>query len=115
MKEHPVTENEAARIARTEALFREVNERIAEAAERFGADDSSFVCECADATCTHRVSASLDEYERVRDDGSRFLLVPGHEDERVEAVVGEEDGHAIVEKQHEWVRQLALELDPRTA
>ena len=110
-----MTESEAEKIARTEALFREVNERIAESAERFGADESSFVCECSDPRCTHRVEASLDEYERVRDDGATFMLVPGHEDERVEAVIGREDGHAIVEKRAERVRRLALELDPRAA
>ena len=110
-----MTESEAEKIARTESLFREVNERIAETAERFGAPDSSFVCECADPTCTHRVHASLAQYERVRDDGSRFLLVPGHEDERVEAVVGNVGGYAVVEKQQVAVRKLALELDPRTA
>jgi hypothetical protein len=110
-----LTESEAEKIARTESLFREVNERIAETAERFGADESSFVCECADPTCTHRVHASLDEYERVRDHGATFMLVPGHEDRRVEAVVDTERGHAIVEKRAEPVRRLVLQLDPRAA
>jgi hypothetical protein len=39
------------RIAKTEALFRNVNERIAEASERFDngeADEGAFLCECAD-------------------------------------------------------------------
>jgi hypothetical protein len=110
-----VTESEAERIARTEALFREVNERIAETAARFGSEKTSFVCECADPACTHRVTASLDEYEQVREDGASFLLVPGHEDERVEAVVEQQDGHAVVEKQHEEVREIVLDLDPRSA
>ena len=42
------------RRARTEALFRDVNERIAESAERFSADSAEFVCECADPGCAHR-------------------------------------------------------------
>jgi hypothetical protein len=33
--------------ARTKALFRDVNERIAESAERFDASTTEFVCECA--------------------------------------------------------------------
>jgi hypothetical protein len=110
-----VTKSEAERIARTEALFREVNERIAETAERFGADESAFVCECADPSCTHRVEASLDAYEHVRGDGATFLLVPGHEDERVEAVVLEQDGHAVVEKRQQEARRLVRQLDPRAA
>ena len=103
------------KIARTEALFREVNERIAETAERFEALETQFVCECSDPTCTHRVDATLEQYERVRDDGDTFLLVPGHEDSRVEAVVTRSDDYAVVEKQHPVVRRLVLELDPRTA
>jgi hypothetical protein len=108
-----MTENEAEKIARTEALFREVNERIAETAERFEAVETNFVCECSDASCTHRVGTTLEEYERVREEGARFLLVPGHEDERVEGVVEVADDHAVVEKQHPQVRRLVLDLDPR--
>ena len=59
------------RIARTEALFRDVNERIAESAER--------------------VPATLDEYEEVRSDGTHFLLTPGHEVDEVER--GSSTGH----------------------
>jgi hypothetical protein len=110
-----MTEREAEKIARTESLFREVNERIAETAERFGADESSFVCECADPTCTHRVQATLTQYEGVRGHGATFLLVPGPEDVRVEAVVAHRAGHAVVEKRQADARQLALRLDPRTA
>jgi hypothetical protein len=105
---------EAEKIARNEALFREVNERIAEAAERFDADDASFVCECAEPGCTERIDATLEEYERVREDGATFLLVPGHEDERVESVVEAVAEHAVVEKQHPDVAPLVRELDPRT-
>jgi hypothetical protein len=106
--------NEIKKIARTEALFREVNERIAETAERFDATETNFVCECAEPTCTHRVEATLEEYERVREDGDTFLLVSGHEDERVEAVVKAIDDHAVVEKRHPLVRRLVLALDPRS-
>ena len=80
-------EDHGLRIARTESLFRDVNERVAEAADRFDASEAAFVCECADAACTDRIEAPLDEYERVRADGAQFLLVPGHEDTRVERVV----------------------------
>src|SRR5215207_8849309 len=78
---------EINRIARTESLFREVNERIAETADRFGADDAEFVCECADAGCGERLYAQLDEYEQVRADGVRFLVAPGHEEAEFERVL----------------------------
>jgi hypothetical protein len=102
------------RIARTEALFRDVNERIAETAQRFDSDEAEFVCECANAECTERVEVTLDQYEQVREDGTQFLLVPGHEDTRVERIVERPRRRfAVVKKFNEIVAQTARRLDPR--
>jgi hypothetical protein len=108
-----VTDQEI-RIARTESLFRDVNERIAESAARFDTDSAEFVCECSDQTCTDRIGATLDEYQEVRATGTRFLLRPGHEDTRVEHVV-ERRGrrHAVVEKVNRVVARVARQLNPR--
>jgi hypothetical protein len=102
------------RIARTEALFRDVNERIAESAERFDAERAEFVCECGDQNCTERVPATLDEYERARGNGTHFIIRPGHEDRRFERIV-ERDGKrlAIVEKFQASVAAIVRKLDPR--
>ena len=108
-------EQPKVRIAKTESLFHDVNERIAESAQRFDADDASFVCECADPECTERVQAPLDTYEEVRADGTTFLLVPGHEDERVERVVEERRRYSVVRKVHETVAAWARRLDPRVS
>jgi hypothetical protein len=105
----------AKRIARTEALFRDVNERIAEAAHRFYSDEAEFVCECADPACTDRVEAPLEDYEQARADGARFLLVPGHEDTRVERVVRAQRRYSIVEKFERSIAAIVRRLDPRTA
>jgi hypothetical protein len=103
------------KIAHTEALFRDVNERIAESAQRFEADDAAFVCECADQECTERVDASLEEYERARSDGTHFLMRPGHEDTRVERVVEQRGKRlAIVEKFHAAIARAVRKLNPRT-
>jgi hypothetical protein len=102
------------RIARTESLFRDVNERIAESAERFDSERAEFVCECSDQECTDRVEATLDEYEDVRTDGTHFLIRPGHEDTRYERVVTLRGRrHAVVEKFQAAVAQIALRLNPR--
>ena len=101
--------------ARTESAFREVNERIAENAERFDAASTEFICECADADCIHRVEASLDEYEEVREDGATFLLAPGHGDGSIERVVEHRGDFMIVEKVHAAARALVRRLDPRAA
>lgn len=105
---------EAQRIATTESLFREVNERIAESAGRFEAERVEFVCECADPECTDQVEAPLADYERVRSTATRFLLVPGHEDTRVEAVVAEHPGYSVVEKVQETTAEVVRRLDRRS-
>lgn len=102
------------RIAHTEALFRDVNERIAESARRFSSDDAEFVCECSDPGCAERVHATMDLYEQVRSDGTHFLLVPGHEDTEVERVVKRPHRRlAIVRKFNEIVARRVRRLDPR--
>jgi hypothetical protein len=101
------------RRAKTEALFRDVNERIAESAQRFEADSTQFVCECADATCTDRVEATLDEYEDVRADGTTFLLTPGHAHADIERVVADHGHFHIVEKMQATVRATVQQLNPR--
>jgi hypothetical protein len=103
------------RIARAESLFRDVNERIAEAAQRFDSDDAAFVCECSDQECTDSVDATLTEYEQARAEGTRFLMRPGHEDERVERVVERRGLRlAIVEKFHAAIAHAVRRSDPRT-
>jgi hypothetical protein len=106
---------EINRIARTESLFRDVNERIAETAERFGSEDAVFVCECADARCDERLTAQLDEYEQVRGDGVRFLVAPGHEAPDYERVLYRHSDFQVVEKsKNRRLAEKVEELDPRS-
>ena len=105
--------NEHERRATTEALFRDVNERIAESAERFDTEGTEFVCECSDPGCTHRVSASLAEYEEVRDEPTTFLVLPGHEHEDIERIVADRGHFRVVEKVQAAVRRTVVRLDPR--
>jgi hypothetical protein len=105
--------NDHERRATTEALFRDVNERIAESAERFDAKESDFVCECADPSCTHRVSASLAEYEEVRAEPTTFLVAPGHEESDIERVVSDLGRFRIVDKFQAAMRRTVVRLDPR--
>jgi hypothetical protein len=108
-------EQEDVRVARTESLFRDVNERIAETAEKFGAKDASFVCECDDPACTHRVHATIDEYEEVRADGARFLVDAGHVNDDAETVVEVKRTFTLIEKIKPLVRSTARRLDPRAS
>jgi hypothetical protein len=106
-------EEPEVRNARTESLFRNVNERIAESAQRTEGAATAFVCECGDADCTERVEAPIDVYEEVRSDGTQFLLAPGHEDERIEQVVDERPRYEVVRKVNRIVAAYVRRLDPR--
>src|SRR5438034_1901233 len=101
------------RIARTEAVFREVNEAIARTAENLEADETEFVCECAAPDCAQRVTAELMEYEAVREHATHFILAPGHEKESVERVVERRRGYAVVEKIERTVVRIVRQLNPR--
>ena len=104
-----------ARMARTEAAFREVNEAIAETAERFDAEEADFICECADPQCAHRVTAELEEYEVVRSEATHFLLAPGHHEPKVERVVEQTEELEVVEKVVPLMRRIVRRLNPRAA
>jgi hypothetical protein len=106
--------NDHERRATTEALFRDVNERIAESAEQFEAGGSEFICECSDPNCTHRVAASLAEYEKVRAEPTTFLVAPGHEQGDIERVVSDRGRCRVVEKFQAAVQRTVVALDPRS-
>ena len=106
------------RLAGNEALFREVNERVAEVAEAFveveaTADPVKFNCECGSATCTEQIAMTLVEYEGVRALPTHFAVSPGHELPEVERVVERYPNYVVVEKQDDDAEQVARETDPR--
>lgn len=108
-------EERAIQRGRTEAAFREVNERIAENARRFASGETEFICECADVHCTDRIKVTLEEYERVRADGATFLLAPDHRDPSIERVIVQRPRFHVVEKVHSRARAIVRALNPRAA
>jgi hypothetical protein len=106
------------RLAGNEALFREVNERVAEVAEHFievetRSDPVAFNCECGSADCTEQMAMTIQEYDAVRAAPTRFAVVPGHELPEIERVVDRRSTYLIVEKQDEDAAEVARETDPR--
>ena len=102
-------------LARNEAVFRAINERIRELGRRFGEDGLEFICECADETCTERVRLTTEQYEHIRALPTRFLVVPGHEaTPLVERVVFRNPEFSIVNKVG-VAAQIATQRDPRRA
>jgi hypothetical protein len=102
------------RLALNEALFREANERVETLADQFGSDvPYEFLCECANADCTFRISLSLSVYESVRADPRQFVVLPLHYTPEVEDLVIEEDTYWVVRKTGE-AGEYVEHLDPRS-
>ena len=93
------------RSAKNEALFREVNDRIHEVGERLQVmtDDErlEFRCECGRPACDGFVALTASEYEHVRSDNDRFVVVLGHQDPEIERVVERTERYAVVDKRPE--------------
>ena len=93
---------DADEVARVQALFRDVNERIHDLNEEFEplVPTGEWFCECADPTCFERLAMTLPEYEEIRRHPGRFPVVPGHEVsvvERVMRVVSRHSNYLVVE------------------
>jgi hypothetical protein len=102
------------RIGVNEALFRAVNEQIETLNQRLaGVGDMDIVCECGTATCVERVSIPPAEYERVRKDAHRFVVVAGHVAPDYEVVLEDHGGFQVIEKVRAAPERIAEETDPR--
>ena len=97
------TERETAvaveKNARNPVLFREVNEHIAELShDGRETSVSLFICECSSEACAEALEITAAEYERVRTDGARFVVLPGHQLPDVERVIAGSGRFLVVEK-----------------
>lgn len=94
-----VMDNESAKkAAKNEAISRTLNEGLARGEERWPSENPTFICECADLSCTMEIGLPIERYREVRSDPTHFVLVPGHMDPEIERKVGEGEGYEIVEK-----------------
>ena len=103
------------KLARNEAMFREVNENIEKEVigHRYEATELPvFVCECSNKQCGDLIRLSLPQYEEVRRHGDRFFIVPGHEILEIERVVKSLEGYTVIEKIGKG-RDISKDTDPR--
>jgi hypothetical protein len=109
-----MTDNREARIARNEAIIREINEGIEEAkASRTPEGDAPVMCECGNLDCELLIAITVSEYEDVRQNALRFIVVKDHVIPDVERVVAETERFTVVEKVEGTSAEVAEESDPR--
>jgi hypothetical protein len=102
------------RLASNEAVFRKVNEGIIRG--QWPGDESQpigFRCECARLGCNSLLQLTRRQYEQVRANPRRFVMLRGHELPDVETVVGQLGGYLVVEKRDE-AGDAAEHSDPRS-
>ena len=102
--------------ARTQSLFRDVNERVKEINAAF-ADHvplGEWVCECAENGCAERIPLTISEYEDVRGDAATFAVSPSdaHVFQEIEDVIARTDRFWVVKKRGA-AAELAARVDPR--
>ena len=99
--------------ARSQVLFRQLNEQIGSLADIFGdGKDFDLVCECTNGGCFERLAVSREAYEAIRRFPTRFVVKAGHAAHDVERVVEETREYLVVEKVGSDAGS-AIRLDPR--
>jgi hypothetical protein len=108
----------AGRGARTQSLFRDVNEGVKAINESFSlvVPLGDWICECSNQGCSDHIGLTLPEYEAIRSDATRFCVSPdgSHVDLAIEDVVNETDRFWVVEKKG-LAAELARSVDPRAS
>ena len=102
------------RIAKNEAVAREINEQIDQIHESL--PESSFmhiVCECGYEKCDEFIAMMRDEYERIRNDPRQFCVLQEHVIHDVEVIVQENDRFVLVAKREGTPAEVATRTDPR--
>src|SRR5215217_5370942 len=76
-------------VAARQVLSRIVNERIVQLSDGAAAPGAGLavVCECGNDGCFERIELTKGEYDAIRENGRRFVLLPGHEIAAHERVV----------------------------
>jgi hypothetical protein len=103
------------RVARNEAISREINEGIEEAHTAESREGHvRMICECGQTQCQRLIAITIREYEDVRKDPRRFAVAEEHVIPDVERVVYETDRFVVVEKLEGTPADVAEEEDPRS-
>ena len=88
------------RIAKNEAVFRAANSEIERAEESDPSADGvlEVLCECGQEGCSGLIKLTLAEYDGVRSQDDRFVVLEGHANPEIERVVERRSGYDVVDK-----------------
>lgn len=96
------------RIGENEGVFRRVNELVRPLEPTW----MTILCECGDATCHDHLEIAQEEYARVREDPTTFVLRPGHDIGATERVLAKHLEFWIVQKHPGLPAQVARSTAP---
>ena len=101
-------------LGANEALFRDVNETVAQATgQRLDDQPALFLCECVDEFCAESIALTRDEYEHVRAEPDHFIVKPGHVLPDIERIVEQHRDYWVIEKFGD-AGEVAEDTDPRS-
>ena len=102
-----------ARLAENEIAFRDDNEVVAHGGPGLAVPtEVELICECSDRGCRRPLTMPFAEYEWLRQNPWRFVVLPGHDAPAIERVVELHHAYAIVEE-HAESRSQVESADPR--
>jgi hypothetical protein len=107
------SEERARVVAGNEVLYREINEIIERGQWPGEQHGRAFRCECAQLGCSGLIEMKPEEYEAVRANPRRFVVLPGHHDPSIEEIVDAQPGYVVVEKRGA-AGDVAAAADPRS-
>lgn len=97
-----MSERTVEQIQHNNEIFRQANERIRGAVERYDheLERIPFLCECPVEGCVEIVRLTEDQYSDVRSNPHHYVTALGHEgaEKPVGHVVARNDGYVVVEK-----------------
>ncbi len=93
------------RRIRNELLVRSTNEKTKEAIKKYYAPvkgvtelPMDFTCECANIHCRKKLKLTIKDYEKLHARADRFVVYKGHEEPKIEKIVGHLGEKNLVEK-----------------
>lgn len=92
---------EKRRLVENEVIFRQVNQDIDGFLHDMDAQKilkAPFYCECSNLECSERIELSAAEYEKIHRNAKRFIVIPGHENPKIEKIVEPRKRYFIIEK-----------------